>query len=108
PLQKESDVRKGTIDILAQDFRNRLVVIEVKRREAGLDAVTQLARYVEELSRRKDRQTRGILCSPHITGNALKMLEKQGLEWRKLDYEISNPRAKIIGLQKKQKELNEF
>ena len=108
PLQKESDVRKGTIDILAEDFRKRLVVIEVKRRTAGLDAVTQLARYVDELSKRKDRQTRGILVAPEVTPNALKMLERGGLEFFKLDYEVSNPSAKIKGLEKKQKALNEF
>ncbi len=108
PLQKESDVRKGTIDILAQDSKKRLVVIEVKRRIAGLDAVTQLARYVKELSQRKGVTVRGILCSPEITGNSLTMLEKEGLEYYKLSYEISNPSAKIRGLQKKQKMLGEY
>jgi len=108
PIQKESGVRQGTIDILAEDFRGRLVVIEVKRRTAGLDAVTQLARYVEEMGRRKDRQTRGILVAPEVTPNALKMLERQGLEFFKLDYEVSNPSAKIKGLEKKQKMLGEF
>lgn len=108
PLKNESDIRRGTIDILAEDFRKRLVVIEVKRRTAGLDAVTQLHRYVEELSKRKDRQTRGILCAPEITPNALKMLERTGLEFFKLNYEIGNPSAKIKGLEKKQKELSEY
>ncbi|MEW5955297.1 MAG: endonuclease NucS [Candidatus Micrarchaeota archaeon] len=108
PLQKESDVRKGTIDILAEDFRKRLVVIEVKRRTAGLDAVTQLARYVDELSKRKDRQTRGILVAPEVTPNALKMLEREGLEFFKLDYEVDNPSARIRGLQKKQAVLGDF
>jgi len=73
------------------------VVIELKRREAGLDAVTQLARYVEEVSKRRDRATRGILCAPKITPNALRMLERDGLEFFKLDYEIGNPSAKITG-----------
>ncbi|MBI5036945.1 endonuclease NucS, partial [Candidatus Micrarchaeota archaeon] len=103
PLKQESDIRKGTIDILAEDFRHRLVVIEVKRREAGLDAVTQLARYVDEVSKRKDKATRGIMCAPTITPNALRMLERQGFEFFRLDYEVSNPSAKIKGLQKKQK-----
>lgn len=108
PLKQESEVRRGTIDILAEDLRKRLVIIEVKRRTAGLDAVTQLARYVDELSKRKDRQTRGILCAPEVTPNALKMLEHEGLEFFKLDYKIENPSAKIMGLQKKQKMLQEF
>ena len=108
PLQKESEVRKGTIDILAEDSKKRLVVIEVKRRIAGLDAVTQLARYVKELSQRKGVQVRGILCSPEITDNSLKMLEKEGLEFFKLSYQIGNPSAKISGLEKKQKSLGEY
>jgi len=108
PLQQESDVRKGTIDILAEDSQKRLVVIEVKRRIAGLDAVTQLSRYVKELSQRRGRKVRGILCSPEITENSLKMLEGEGLEFFKLSYEIANPAAKIRGLQKKQKALSEF
>ncbi|MBI5159402.1 endonuclease NucS [Candidatus Micrarchaeota archaeon] len=108
PLQQESSMRKGAMDIVATDFRGRMVVIEVKRRSAGLDAVTQLARYVEEVGKRADKQTRGILCAPEITENALRMLEKQGLEYYKLDYEIHNPRAEIKGLQKKQSGLSEF
>ena len=103
PLQQESGVRKGNIDILARGKDGSLVAIEVKRRDAGLDAVTQLARYVQDLTKRKQEKVRGILCSPHITPNALKMLEEAGLEYFKLSYEISNPQAKIRGLVRKQK-----
>jgi len=108
PIKQESDVKKGTIDILAEDSKKRLVVIELKRRTAGLDAVTQLNRYARELRERKGVQVRGILCSPSITPNALAMLEKEGLEYFKLDYEVSNPSAKIKGLQKKQKGLEDY
>lgn len=108
PLQKESELRKGTADILARDASGRLVVIEVKRRDAGLDAVTQLARYSRELAQRKNERVRGMLCAPRITENALTMLQKEGLEYVKFDYEISNPSAKIKGLQKKQKNLGEY
>jgi len=122
PLKTESHFNKGAIDILAQDQGGRLVAIELKRRTAGLDAVTQLVRYVKQLSHRKDAQNtnakenkegkaakvRGILCAPEITDNALSMLEEEGLEYFKLDYEISNPSAKIKGLQKKQKSLGEY
>ncbi len=108
PLQKEAFMRKGAIDLMAEDKAGKLVAIELKRRNAGLDAVTQLARYVSELSQRKGAQVRGVLCAPKITPNALKMLERLHLEYFKLDYEISNPSAKIKGLQKKQKMLGEF
>ncbi len=108
PIQQESEVRKGTIDILARDREGRLAVIEVKRREAGLDAVSQLERYVSELSKRKGAGVRGILCAPRVTPNAHTMLEKAGLEFFRLDYEIGNPSAKIKGLQKKQKVLDQY
>ncbi len=107
-LKGESDVKRGSIDILAEDAAKNLVAIELKRRSAGLDAVTQLKRYVEQLQKRKGKRVRGIVCAPEITPNALKMLESDGFEFFKLDYEISNPSAKIKGLQKKQKVLGEF
>lgn len=108
PLQQESFVKKGAIDILARDKSDALVVIEVKRRTAGLDAVTQLDRYVKELRHRKNVKVRGLLCSPSVTPNAHTMLEKEGLEYFKLDYEVSNPSAKIKGLQKKQRGLADY
>ncbi len=108
PLKKESEVRKGTIDILAEDRDKNLVVVEVKRRRAELAAVTQLKRYVEELAGRKGRTVRGILVAPGVTDSAHKMLEKNGFEFFKMDYEIRNPSARIKGLEKKQKELGEY
>ncbi|MFH1107298.1 MAG: endonuclease NucS [Candidatus Micrarchaeota archaeon] len=108
PLQQESGVRKGVIDILARDSGGSLVVIEVKRRQAGLDAVSQLERYVSDLSKRKGARVRGVLCAPAITPNAHTMLERAGLEYFRLDYEIGNPSAKIKGLRKKQKILDEY
>ncbi len=108
PLKTESHFNKGAIDILAEDRSGKLVAIELKRRTAGLDAVTQLVRYVKQLSQRKNTKIRGLLCAPEITPNALKMLEEEGLEYFKLDYEISNPSASIKGLQKKQKILGEY
>ena len=108
PLKKESVLPKGAVDILAEDVLGHLVAIEVKRRNAGLAAVTQLNRYVHELRKRKGGTVRGILCSPSITANAHKMLEQEGLEYVKLDYEVGNPSAKIKGLEKKQRGLEEY
>ncbi|MDP2717573.1 MAG: endonuclease NucS, partial [Candidatus Micrarchaeota archaeon] len=71
PLQKEAFMRKGAIDLMAEDKDGKIVAIELKRRNAGLDAVTQLARYVEELSHRRGVKVRGLLCAPEITPNAL-------------------------------------
>ncbi len=108
PLQKESALGKGIVDVFAEDAKGRLVIIEVKRRSAQLDAVSQLSRYVEEVRQRKGKEVRGILVAPSASESAAKMLEKAGLEFFKLDYEIGNPSAKIKGLQKKQKILGEY
>jgi RecB family endonuclease NucS len=93
------------MDIVARDREGRLVVIELKRRQAEFSAVTQLKRYVEELEKRKNEKVRGILCAPGISKNALSMLEKSGLEFSKLDYAIEKE-VIIKGLEKKQKTLD--
>ncbi len=108
PLQQESGPRRGNLDIVARDADGKLVIIELKRRSAELAAVTQLHRYVEELSKRRGETVRGILCAPHISEKALTMAQGWGLEFAKLDYEILASGAHIKGLEKKQKSLDEF
>lgn len=108
PLQQESPLPKGHIDILARDAKGNLVVIEVKRRQAELNAVSQLKRYVEEVTKRKDCKVRGLLCAPKISENAKKLLDGYSFEFYKLQYDASSPKTKITGLEKKQKELNQY
>jgi hypothetical protein len=108
PLKQEQRVRKGTIDILAEDKNGRIVVVEVKRRKASLDSVSQLHRYKEELKKIKSRETRGILLAPGITDSANALLHDYGLEFFKLDFEIGNPSAKIKGLEKKQNKITSY
>ena len=111
PLKQESANLKGYIDIFAKDLKGNFVLVELKRRTAGLDAVTQLKRYVDEVKQRKDTKNvrvRGVLCAPGITENALSFIEKEGLEFRRLDYGVSDEAAEIKGLEKKQKSINSF
>ncbi len=107
-MKREGILRKGIVDILAEDKDNNIVVIEVKRRQADFNAVTQLARYVEHVRKIKDRKTRGMLIAPAITETALEMLKSLGFEFFNLEFEISNPKAKIKGLEKRQPTINEF
>ena len=107
PVKKEQVMKKGTVDIMAKDSHGRLVVIELKRRKAELNAVSQLSRYVEETKKLKNTQVRGILVAPEITPGAQKYLERENLEFFKLDFSIGNPSAKINGLESKQKTLFE-
>ena len=107
PMKQESPLRKGVIDILAEDSKGRLVVIEVKRRTADFEAVTQLERYMKEVHKMKNRETRGILVAPDIRKHAMELLGSTGLEFFKLDFEIGNPHAKIKGLESRQMKLTD-
>ncbi len=106
-LKKEVPLRKGVIDIFAEDKDKNPVVIEVKRRKADLNSVRQLHSYMQQVELLKGKKTRGIICAPDIGKPTRELLEKYGLEYCKLDYEISNPHAEIKGLQKKQSTLFE-
>jgi len=108
PLNKEEVFRKGIVDIMAEDKEGNLVIVEVKRRKADYSAVSQLQRYMKQVEKLKGRKTRGILVAPEIGKNALELLENYGLEFYSFDFEIGNPKAKIKGLQKKQKGIREF
>jgi len=108
PLKSEVPMRKGTVDIMAEDAEGRLVVVEVKRRKADFQSVSQLERYMKQVSKLKGRETRGILVAPDIGRNALELLEQSGLEFLKFDFEIGNPKATIRGVTKKQPTLAEY
>lgn len=105
PLKHESYTSLGPIDIVARDSNGKLVLIEVKRRKADFDAVNQLRRYVAEV--KKKEPVRGILCAPDITDNAKVFAEKEGFEFRKLDFAVKE-HAEIKGLEKKQQTLESF
>jgi hypothetical protein len=108
PLNQEEVLRKGLVDILARDAKGRLVVIELKRRLADFNAVQQLKRYMDQVKNLKGIETRGILVAPEIRKNAHELLERYGLEFFHIDFEIGNPKAKIKGLQKKQETIDRF
>jgi endonuclease len=108
PLNQEEVLRKGFVDILAEDAQGKLVVIELKRRKADYAAVEQLSRYMKQVEKLKGIETRGLLVAPEIGKHALELLESYGLEFFSIDFEIGNPKAKIKGIQKKQETLERF
>lgn len=85
PLFREKPIKHGIVDILGRDSDGNLVVLELKRRRAELHAVSQLKRYVEALREEHGESVRGILVAPSLTSGAKKLLEKEGLEFRKLE-----------------------
>ena len=106
PINQQQVFRKGICDIIAEDAKGRLVVIELKRRQADYGAVTQLKRYMEQVEKMKGVQTRGILLAPDIRKNARELLESYGLEYFSYDFEIGE-RSKIKGIGKGQKKIGE-
>ncbi|AEH25279.1 endonuclease NucS [Pyrococcus yayanosii] len=86
PLFREKPVRHGIVDVLGVDKEGNLVVLELKRRKADLHAVSQLKRYVEALREENPGKiVRGILVAPSITAGAQRLLEKEGLEFRRME-----------------------
>lgn len=77
-LEHEKETKFGDIDIFGRDTNNKSVIVEVKRRKASLDAVSQLDRYMEAL---EDLKPRGILVAPSITESGKKLLSNKNYEF---------------------------
>lgn len=107
PINQQQYFRKGICDIVAEDEKGRMVVIELKRRQADYASVTQLKRYADEIKKMKGVKTRGILLAPSIRKTALDLLKSYDLEFFSYDFEIGE-RSKIKGIGKSQMKLNEY
>jgi len=103
PLSREEHTKYGFIDLFGYDKNKVLVVVECKRYQADLSAVTQLRRYVERIKKSKDiTRVRGILAAPKISKNSLKMLTDWGFSFK----EVHPP--KRLRVTKNQKKLGEY
>ncbi|TYT61571.1 endonuclease NucS [Natrialba swarupiae] len=87
PLATERDTSAGAVDIYGEDAAGRAVVVELKRRRVGPDAVSQLRRYVDALAGdlHADVAVRGILVAPSVTDRADRLLSEHGLEFVSLE-----------------------
>ena len=83
PLATERETPAGAVDIFGEDEMGRRVVVELKRRRVGPDAVGQLTRYVEALRRdlHADAEVRGVLVAPSVTDRARELLAEEGHEF---------------------------
>jgi len=81
----EKKVEPGFIDVYGTDKDGRLVVVEIKRKTAGKDAVLQLAKYIEAIKSKADREVRGVLASPNIAKDVQRLLVTFRLEFKHLD-----------------------
>ena len=76
PEAKEYDTPAGPVDVWGYDPDGRPVILDLKRRCVGPDAVSQLRRYVESV----DPDVRGILVAPSITDRAERLLGEFDVE----------------------------
>jgi RecB family endonuclease NucS len=83
PLATERETPAGAVDIYGEDAAGATVVVELKRKRVGPDAVGQLSRYVEALDRElhADAEIRGMLVAPSVTERARTLLGEKGLEF---------------------------
>jgi RecB family endonuclease NucS len=85
PISWEKKVEPGFVDVYGMDKAGRLVVVEVKRKTANKEAVLQLARYIEAIKQKADRQIRGVLVAPSLGKDVQALLASMGLEFKELD-----------------------
>lgn len=84
PSTKEYPTSTGFIDVFGKDKDGNVVVLELKSRRAGINAVKQLKRYMDDFSDHKEF-VRGILVAPSVTDDAAELLESYKLEFKPLD-----------------------
>jgi endonuclease len=84
PSNREYSTSNGFIDVLGKDKDGNLVVLELKSRRAGINAVKQLKRYLDDFSDHK-KFVRGILVAPSVTEDASELLKEFKLEFKVLE-----------------------
>jgi len=85
PISYEKKVEPGFVDIYGVDKHGKLVVAEIKRKTAGKEAAFQLAKYMDAIKERANREVRGILVAPNIAKDVQRLLATLELEFKALD-----------------------
>jgi RecB family endonuclease NucS len=87
PRATERETPAGAVDVFGVDADGNRLVLELKRRRVGPDAVSQLNRYVDALERdlHADATVRGVLVAPSVTDRARSLLAERGLEFVSLE-----------------------
>jgi len=85
PISYEKKVEPGFVDVYGVDKTGNLVVVEIKRKTAGKKAAFQLAKYIDAIKSKADREVRGIIVAPNIAKDVQRLLATLGLEFKALD-----------------------
>lgn len=98
PTSREYSVENGFIDILGKDKRGNLMILELKSRRAGVNAVKQLERYIKQFKDHK-KIVRGILVAPSLTEDALELLKEKEMEFISLEPPMELKDQKVMTLE---------
>lgn len=81
PEATERETSAGPVDLFGTDADGDPLVVELKRRRVGPDAVGQLRRYVAAVGDEDgvDGAVRGVLVAPSVTDRARELLDAEGL-----------------------------
>jgi RecB family endonuclease NucS len=95
PTDREYSTEHGFIDILGKDKEGNLMVLELKCRKAGTNAVKQIRRYLTDFENKDNsylktvgiekKKVRGILVAPSIGEDAKELLEEEGIEFKSIE-----------------------
>lgn len=92
-VRREHPTDLGPVDILLRDSEGNTVAVEVKR-NAELDAVDQLTRYLERLNQDPMlRPVRGVLVAQRIKPQTRVLAEARGITCVEVDFEVLAGRA---------------
>ncbi len=86
-VSREVSTPHGRIDVVLRSRDGNLIVVEVKRGVADIDAVYQLGRYVRYYESLGVR-VKGVLASPSLSPNARKALAEMGFKHVKVDPDV--------------------
>ena len=91
PKTREYSVEHGFIDILGKDGDGNLMILELKARKAGVSAVKQIRRYMQDLEntdndylkecKAQKKRIRAVLVAPSLMEDAREMIEEEGIEF---------------------------
>ena len=88
PISWEKKVEPGFVDIYGEDKNGKLVIVEVKRKTASKEAALQLAKYIEPIKSKVNREVRAVLAAPSLGKDVQRLLVTLGLEYKALDPKI--------------------
>lgn len=93
-VSREVSTPYGRVDLVLRARDNTLILVEVKRNTADVEAVFQLRRYIEYYMGLGIGGIRGVIVAQSLTPAARKLLSDFGLGWRCVEVSGGSVREK--------------